>query len=381
MKRLTRREMLRLMGYSAAGAVLAGCAPATPEPTEPPAAPAPAEQAPTPIPYPEPGPGEEMVGTTQFKKDPPWTFGYANASTSNSFRIFSVAALMWEGQNYPDLIAEMLYTNANDSNPKQLADIEDLLVKGVDGIILAPTSAKALCPALEKATKEGVPVVVFERGIDCPPSSWVSYLDVQPAAITTATTEWVCEQLNYEGKVVLFGIIPGLAIADDHEQAAKAVFDKYPGIELLAFDYSQVSRSKGKEIMEAWLRAYPQIDAVLAWEGTTIQGAVEAVQEAGRFDEIKAWAGKSEQGYLQLVKEGLNGCGYWAYADGSIDCLHALIKTCRGEPVPRHWKLPVELITPDKIDDYVIMDAPATWFPSRIPEDEIQEWLDLAATK
>jgi ribose transport system substrate-binding protein len=187
--------------------------------------------------------------------------------------------------------------------------------------------------------------------------------------------------MDYKGKIVVLGIKAGIAISDQHEQAVRDVVAKYPDMEIVAFEYANISRSQGKELMEAWLQAYPEIDGVQAWESTSLQGAIEAAKEAGRYNEIKAWAGKSEQGYLQLVKEGLNGCGYWAYADGSIDSFHALIKILRGEPVHRHWRLPVIVIEPEKIDDFVVVDAPATWFPSRIPNDEIQEWLDKAATK
>jgi ribose transport system substrate-binding protein len=346
---------------------------AAPEPTAvPPAA--------TPIPYPETE-GVEMVDTTKWKKDPPWTIAYANASASNSFRIFSVAALMYEGQNFPGLIEETLFTNANDSNPKQIADVEDLLVKGVDCIILAPTSSTALCPAVEKANDAGVPVVVFERGMDCDPDYAVTYIDVGPYEISRQSMEWLCEQLDYEGKVVVIGPVPGVAVSALHEEACRTVADKYPGIEILAHDFSMVSRSNAKNLMEAWLRAYPQIDGVQSWESVSMLGAVEAAQEAGRFDEIKAWAGKGDQGGLNAIYDGLNAWAYFGYSDGTIDSLHACIKALRGEPVPHMWYLPVVPITSENVDDYVIVGAPDNWWASRLPSDQVQALLDEAATK
>jgi hypothetical protein len=82
-----------------------------------------------------------------------------------------------------------------------------------------------------------------------------------------------------------------------------------------------------------------------------------------------------------MIKGGLNGAGYYGWADCSVDALYASIKILKGESVPKLWRLPVRMITPENIDEYVIADAPATWFPSRIPADQVQKWIDLASTK
>jgi ribose transport system substrate-binding protein len=320
-----------------------------------------------------------MVDTTRFKKDPPWTIAYANASTSNSWRIFTVGALFWAAEEYPGLIKEIIHTNANDSIPKQIADMEDLMVKDVDAIILATTSGSGLVPVIDKAMDQGIPVIILERGIDH--DNYVTFIDVDPPSIARNSAQWLVDQLGGEGNVVFYGVIPGITLSEWQEEAVRAVWAENPGITELAFDYGMVSRSKGKELMEAWLQTYPQIDGVIAWTGTEIQGAAEAAEEAGRFEDVKAWVGADEQGYLQMIKGGLNGAGYYGWADCSVDALYASIKILKGESVPKLWRLPVRMITPENIDEYVIADAPATWFPSRIPADQVQKWIDLASTK
>ncbi len=48
---------------------------------------------------------------------------------------------------------------------KQLADIDDLLVKKVDALIVYPTVADAIIPAIEKVYEKGIPVIVFGGNI------------------------------------------------------------------------------------------------------------------------------------------------------------------------------------------------------------------------
>jgi len=366
------------MGYGAAGAALASCAPQA-TPTQPSATEVPQVAAATPIPYPAPPPGTEMVDTTKFKKDPPWTIAYANASTSNSWRIFTVAALFWAAEQYPGLFKEILHVNANDSIPKQIADMEDLMVKNVDAIILATTSGDGLVPSIDQAMEKNIPVIILERGINS--DNYATFIDVDPPSIARNQAQWLVDQLGGEGNVVFYGVIPGITLSEWQEEAVRQVWAENPGITELAFDYGMVSRSKGKELMEAWLQTYPDIDGVISWTGSEIQGAVEAAQEANRFEEITAWVGADEQGYLHMIKDGLNAGGYYGYADCSVDALYAAINILNGNPVPKLWRLPVQMIDSSNIDQYDIPGAPDTWFPSRIPSDEVQTWLDVAATK
>jgi ABC-type sugar transport system substrate-binding protein len=388
-----KKFSLAILAFVLVVSGLVGCAPqatptTAPKPTQVPptvAKPTAAPTAtpvpkPTAFPFPSPEPDAVIVDTTKYKKDPPYTIAYVNASTANAFRITSVAALLWEAEKFPNEVKEIKVTNANNDNAKQLGDIEDMITAGVDAIIVAAVNSTGICPGVQAAYDAGIPVIDLERGLTCATDDiWTSFIDVNVPEISRQTAEWFCKQLNYKGKVVLMLSYPGQLITNIHEATVKAVFAKYPGIELLASDYASVSRAKGKELMEAWLRAYPEIDGAISWTGTEMQGAIEAAKEAGRFEQIKAWSAKSEQGYLQLVKGGMNGCGYYAWADLTIEALHAAINILHGDPNPKVWRLPVELITLANIDNYVDMTAPVTYHPSRIPKAELQKWLDLAA--
>ncbi len=329
--------------------------------------------------YPKPPEGTKMVDTTKWKKSPPWTIGYANASTANSFRQFTVAALYWMADQYPELVKKVVITNANDSIPKQISDMEDLVTQGVDIIIIAATSKDALVPAVDKAMAAGIPVIILERALAG--ENYATFIDVNTKLIATTQAQAVVDALGGKGNIVTFGIKPGIGTAVDQEAAIKAVLEKNPGIKQLAFDYGQVSLSVGKTLMETWLQTYPQIDGVLGWSGTEIRGAVEAAKEAGRYDQIKVWAAKDEMGYLQLIAGGMPGVGVLGFSDCTIDAFNAALRILSGEPVPLYWRLDPQVITKANIDKYVIKDAPFSWFPSRMSPKDIQKYLDLAAKK
>jgi len=373
-----KKSFLVVLSLLLVAGIVAACGPtAAPAAAAEPAKPAvPAFKMPD---YPEPPAGTKMVDTTKWKKSPPWTIGYANASTANSFRQFTVAALYWIAAQYPQLVKDIVITNANDSIPKQISDMEDLITKGVDIIIIAATSKDALVPAVDKAMAAGIPVIVLERSLAG--ENYATFIDVNTTLIATTQAQAVVDALGGKGNIVTFGIKPGIGTAIDQEAAIKAVLAKNPGIHQLAFDYGQVSTSVGKTLMEAWLQTYPQIDGVLGWSGTEVRGAVEAAKEAGRYDQIKVWAAKDEMGYLQLIAGGMPGVGVVGFADCTIDAFNAAIRILSGETVPLYWRLTPTVITSKNIGQFVIKDAPFSWFPSRMSPADIQKYLDIAATK
>jgi len=330
--------------------------------------------------FPQPPEGTEMVDTTKYMKEPPWTIGYANASTANSFRIFTVAALNWIADQHPDLVEKVVHFNAAASIPKQVADMEDMIVQGVDVIILASESASALVPVVDQAMAAGIPVIILERGVEG--DNWTTYIDVNPVGIATAQAQGIVDLLGGEGKIVTYGIIPGTTIAADQEGAIAAVLAKNPGVEQIAFDYGLAQLAKSKELMEAWIQSYPQIDGVLGWNGADVRGAIEALQEAERYDQVRAYAAKDEMGFLRLIaEEDLPGVGVTGFADCTIDAFNAAVRILSGQPVPKVWRLVPEVITKENVDQYYIPGAPDNWFPSRMAPNEVEKYLNIAATQ
>ena len=113
---------------------------------------------------------------------------------------------------------------------KQVADIEDMLVQGVNGLVVFPFESAALTPVVEKAYSRGVYVVVLDRGITKP--AYDVYLSNDDESYARRAMEWICKQLNYKGNIVFIEGVPSV-ISDLRTKTAKMVAEKYPGIKVL----------------------------------------------------------------------------------------------------------------------------------------------------
>lgn len=106
------------------------------------------------------------VDTSKYKTSPPLKIGYADASQSNSWRIMTKANVDYAASTYGSKV-QLLYTNANDSVPKQISDIEDLVTRGAQAIIIGATDDKAVCPSIAKLNARGIPSIILERAVQC----------------------------------------------------------------------------------------------------------------------------------------------------------------------------------------------------------------------
>jgi ribose transport system substrate-binding protein len=308
----------------------------------------------------------EMVETSQYKTEPPWTIGYADASLSNSWRVFAWQYMQAEAAAHPQ-IAEVIHANANDSTPKQVSDIENLLSRNVNCMIIAPTSATALAPAITAASQK-IPVVINERAVEG--GDYTTFASLEAVEMGEIQAEAVVKALGGKGKIVILEGVEGTGPVIETLEGMENVIAKNPGIEVLATEYTEWSRDKGKQEMENLLQANPEINAVLSDSGLQNVGAFEAVKQAGRLDEIKAWTGDTVQGWLRIVhKENLPGIVVDRPTIIGAESIAACVAILEGKPVPKKWATVNQVIKPNEIEKYIAANTAGS--------EEWWDWWDL----
>ena len=297
---------------------------------------------------------EELVDTSQYKKDSPWTVCFSNASVSNSWRVSMVEHVRYEASLHPE-IEVFLETDAEDKPDKQISDTEDLLAKGCDVLIISPATQEALTPVTDKAMEMGVPVVTLDRNVSG--DNYVSFVESSNCDMGREQAEWLVGALDGKGKIVLLSGIAGASPAEDRLTCAREVFAEYPDIEELAQAYANWSPVEGKQVMENWLTTFDQIDGV--WSDSALQGsgAVEAFAEAGL--DVPPITGEDFNRYLKQWKElGFEGVSVSFPVRMGRAAVLTAVDILNGEPVEHYVNVPRTIITKDNLDDFVRTDLP-----------------------
>ncbi|WP_375450672.1 substrate-binding domain-containing protein [uncultured Devosia sp.] len=292
---------------------------------------------------------DTMKDTTALKKEGPYTVCFSNAGVNNPWRVVGFTDLQQEVLAHPE-IGELVHVDAEGSDDKQIADIDDLLAGGRCSIlIVSPNTTAALTPAVEKACAV-LPVIIFDRGVntDCP----VTFVHpVGGYGFGVQGAEFIAANVEKGANVLMLRILPGVDVLETRYSGGKHVLED-AGLNIVGAEFTDGDNAKTKSIVEDYLQR-GTIDAVWMDAGATAVAAIEAFEDGGY--EVPVFVGEDQQDYLQKWKElGLTAIApsYPAYQWRTA--IIAAVKVLKGEPVPSpEWILPQPSITQDALDSYI----------------------------
>jgi ribose transport system substrate-binding protein len=316
-----------------------------------------------------------MVDTAKYRKPKPWTIGFSNASLSNSWRVSFVAHLRYamDVAKQEGLVRNFYETNANDDAVKQIADIEDLVTRGVDLLIVSPATAEALTPIVERVMDQGIPVITVDRNIAS--DKYVSFVECSSTLMGRLQAEWLAAELNGEGSVIMLPGLAGATPAEDRLAAAREVFARFPGIRILDTQYTSWSPMEGKRITQTLIQRFPQIDGVWADSGLQGSGAAEAFMDAGL--EVPPVTGEDFNRFLKMWKQNdLTAVAVTFSVRQGGEAVEIAKKVLQGEQVSHHVVVPNLVITEENLDVYVRMDLPDDYWAETLPEVARQMFED-----
>lgn len=302
------------------------------------------------------------VDTSKFKSTPPYRIGFADAGLGNSFLTMEYAEFKW-GVASENGLVQPLFTNANGSINQQIADVENLLAQHVNAIILNATDPNALCPSIQKAVSQNVPVFVVERNVNC--TTYTQFLNDRDDQDGYLQGAYVAQRLQGQGNVVIIGGIQGSGATVQEVNAIEHELSKYPKIHVLTVQYANYLPGTCETEMRGILAKYPSIQAIDSISGNQGVGCYDAVKQAGRVSQIKAWTGDDANGWLKIVSETHIPSiitpipvkvGYYAVREA--------VKALQGQPIPKDFIVPKENITAANISQYAKPSYPDGWWYS-----------------
>jgi ribose transport system substrate-binding protein len=229
-----------------------------------------------------------VIGVTMPTADHGWTGG------ANWWAKKAIAD--WQKK---DPNVKFLFRTA-DNVTKQAADIEDLVVQGINGLVVFPIDS-TITPVVAKAYAKGIYTVVMDRGITTP--DYDVYLSNDDEAYARQAMEWICKELGYKGNIVLIEGIPSV-ISDLRTKTAKDVAAKYPGIKILDSQPGMWNKEKALAVMENYLQKYSAIDAVYTADDDMLEGVLQAYKESGRKDVKIMFGGAASKAMVKRIMDG-----------------------------------------------------------------------------
>jgi len=226
------------------------------------------------------------------------TIGFSVSTLANPF--FVIMKESGEA-TAAELGVDMITLDAQDNLEKQVKDIEDLIARNVDVLIINPCDSDAIVPSVLQANQAGIPVITVTR-----PSMGgevVQHLDVKNTFGGQLIGAALAAELDGVGKVVILEGIPGAPSARERQEGFLNVIDLFPDIEVLSSITAHYAREEGATVMEDLLQAHPELDAVYAHNDEMALGAIRAIEAAGRTG-IKVFGFDAIPDAIDAIKAG-----------------------------------------------------------------------------
>jgi len=301
------------------------------------------------------------------------SIGYDIYFGGNSWSVQLEKEFQAEAARHADQV-EVTYVESELKVDKQVANIEDLITKGVDAIITTPISPTALIPVLKRARAAGIKVVLLASKISS--DDYDALVTVDDVEFGAAGAQWLADELEGKGKILVLNGIAGISVSDERWAGAESVFSKYPDIKVVSAVDASWDYAQAKVAVSNLLAANPEIDGVWSQGGAMTLGAIDAFEAAQR--QLVPMTAEDNNGYLKrwvaLQEKGFDSVAPSKPTWLGSESLLVALKLLRDEPVEKDVIFPVPTITADNIGRFVRDDlSDSFWANTRLTDDQIRE--------
>ena len=209
------------------------------------------------------------------------TVGFSQMESDNPWRIAETKSLRDEAAKRG---VNLVVTDAQGQTAKQVSDVEDLIARRVDVILLAPREFEGLVPALQAAAAAKIPVILVDRAANgTPGTDYVTLLASNFIDQGQRAAEWLATATNGTAQIVELSGTPGSSVAADRAKGFRDGLATHVGMKILASQTGNFSRAQGEKVMQNLAQSLgTKVTAVYAHNDEMALGAIQALKAAGR---------------------------------------------------------------------------------------------------
>ena len=208
------------------------------------------------------------------------TIGFAQVGAESAWRSAETKSVKDEAKR---LGHTLKFSDAQQKQENQIKAIRSFIAQGVDGIFLAPVVETGWDRVLKEAKRANIPVILLDRGISVKDESlYLTKIASDFVFEGRLAGSWLAQHSHGYANIVELQGGPGAAPAIDRKKGFEEIVDMFPGMTITASQTGEWTRTKGKEVMEAFLKAQgDKIDAVYAHNDDMALGAIQAIKAYG----------------------------------------------------------------------------------------------------
>lgn len=227
---------------------------------------------------------------------------------------------------------------------RQIQILDSMIARHVDGIAVAASERKALVQSIDRAAALGIPVTVFDSGVDS--TNYLTFLSTDNYEAGKIGARELGRLLGGKGTAAIVMHTPGSGSTMDRERGFEDVMkSEFPGIQIVARQYGQSDRSKAMTAAENILTAHPGLGGIFASSEPSSVGTALALKSRGLAGKVKFVAFDSSDTMLDDLRAGVIDAMVVQdpYRMG-FEAVKTLVDKLNGKTPPKRIDMPARLI-------------------------------------
>ena len=251
---------------------------------------------------------------------------------------------------------------------KQIADVEDMIAKGINLLILNPRDPEGLVPTADAATAAGVKVIIMDSSISTK-ANVVTQVRSSNDQNGYLVGQWLASKMKGTPmKIILLSGSQGNEVGLDRRLGVfrglvegQLVNEGKVGFEVVGQGWGGWSHEGGLKAMEDLFTAHSDANVVLGENDSMVLGALKVLEAAGKTDVLALAAADGQKEALALIKEGKYGATGLNDPDlvarTAVDIGLQALKGTLPEGFPKLNLTQPDVITQENVDKYYRPDA------------------------
>ncbi len=233
---------------------------------------------------------------------------------------------------------------------RQIQIVDSMIARRVDGIALAAAERKALVQALDRAMAAGIPVTIFDSGLDS--ENYTSFVATDNLEAGRLAARTMGKLLNGKGKVALILHAPGSVSTGDRETGFVEVIGKeFPNVQIVAQQYGMSDRARSLAAAENILSAHPDLNAVFCSTEPSASGTSLALKGRGLAGKVRFVGFDTSDGMIDDLRNGvLDAIVVQDPFKIGFEAVHSLVMKLEGKTPPKRMDLAARVVTKQQLD-------------------------------
>ena len=239
---------------------------------------------------------------------------------------------------------------------RQMQIVDSMIAQHVDGLAVAAAERKALNRSLDRAAEMGIPVTVFDSGVDS--TNYMTFIATDNYEAGRMGARELAKLVGGKGKVAMLMHTPGSASTMDRERGFDDVMkNEFPAIQVVARQFGMSDRSKAMGAAENILTAHPDLNGIFASSEPSSIGAALALKSRGLSGKVKFVSFDSSDTLIEDLKGGtIDAMVVQDPFKMGFEAVKTLVDKLNGATPPKRIDLPARVIHKADLDQPDVHD-------------------------